>query len=294
VVGASSGAGGWEDWEWDPSLFEGSAPYYEAGRLPYAPGIGPALRDALDLDGTGRLLDLGCGPGTVTLMLAPYFAEAIGLDPDAGMIDEARRIAKRDHVTNARFVQRRAEDLPGDIAPVRVATLAASFHWMNRPTVAVALRGMLEPGGAAVQVDAPGYRCDDLDAANQGGELPYPPPPEEAMEQLRLRYLGPDRRAGQGIRNTSPSGEDDVFGAAGFEPAQRIVVPDGRVIERTTDQVVAGRFSSSSTAPHLLGDRKDDFEADLRAVLSDASPTGTFSVRLPDNVLSIWKAKRAR
>src|SRR5437762_14357887 len=119
---------GWEDWEWDPSLFEGCAPYYEDGRVPYSPGLGAALRDALALDGTGRLLDLGCGPGTVTLALAPYFAEAIGLDADAGMIEEARRIAAREHVTNARFVQGRAEDLPGDLAPMRVATLAASFH----------------------------------------------------------------------------------------------------------------------------------------------------------------------
>jgi len=279
---------------WDPSLFEGSAPYYEAGRLPYAPGIGPALRDSLDLDGRGRLLDLGCGPGTVTLVLAPYFEEAIGLDPDSGMIDEARRIAKRDHVSNARFVQGRAEDLPGDLAPVSVATLAASFHWMDRPTVAATLRVVLQPGGAAVQVDAPGYRCDDLDAANRRDELPHPPPPDGAIDQLRRRYLGSDLRAGQGLRNTSPSGEDDVFRAAGFEPAQQIVVPDGRVLERTIDQVVAGRFSSSTTAPHLFGDRKGAFEADLRALLNEASPTGIFSVRLPDNVLSVWRPSKGR
>ena len=74
-------AGGWEDWKWDPSLFEGSAAFYEKGRLPYAPGIGEALLEALGLDGTGRLLDVGCGPGTVTVVFAPYFAEAIGSIP---------------------------------------------------------------------------------------------------------------------------------------------------------------------------------------------------------------------
>ncbi len=25
-------------WTWDPTLFAGAAPYYEKGRLPYAPG----------------------------------------------------------------------------------------------------------------------------------------------------------------------------------------------------------------------------------------------------------------
>ncbi|MEX2393942.1 MAG: hypothetical protein WD826_05635 [Actinomycetota bacterium] len=48
-------------------------------------------------------------------------------------------------------------------------------------------------------------------------------------------------------------------------------------------------FSSSGTAPHLFGDRVNDFERDLRAVLLDASPSGLFSVRLPDNTLDIWR-----
>ena len=43
------------------------------------------------LDGSGRLLDLGCGPGTLTLPLAPHFAEVAAIDPDEGMIAEARK-----------------------------------------------------------------------------------------------------------------------------------------------------------------------------------------------------------
>ncbi|WP_437302228.1 class I SAM-dependent methyltransferase [Sorangium sp. So ce388] len=51
---------------------------------------------ALDLDGTllrtdgsGRLLDVGCGPGTITIELADRFEEAIGLDPDEDMLTAA-------------------------------------------------------------------------------------------------------------------------------------------------------------------------------------------------------------
>ena len=40
------------------------------------------LRDALGLDGRGRLLDAGCGPGRATLLLSHLFAEVVGLDPD--------------------------------------------------------------------------------------------------------------------------------------------------------------------------------------------------------------------
>jgi SAM-dependent methyltransferase len=278
-------ADGWENWRWDETLFEGAAAYYALGRLPYAPGIGDALRAALGLDGTRRLLDVGCGPGTITLPLAPLFADAVGLDADAGMVAEAQRAAAAGDVGNARFVHARAEELPLDLAPVRVVTFAASFHWMDRPRVASIVHGMLEPGGAAVQVHAPGYRLEDT----RSTELPYPSPPDEAMDALRVRYLGSRLRAGQTTRTSSPSGENEIFQAAGFPPMEEIRVPDGRVLERSVDELVALRFSSSSTAPHLFGDRQDAFEADLRALLLDASPSGRFSVQLPDNELRIWR-----
>jgi hypothetical protein len=60
--------------------------------------------------------------------------------------------------------------------------------------------------------------------------------------------------------------------------------------ELSVDQVVAGRFSNSGTAPHLFGDRVGSFESDLRALLADASAAGRFSVRLPDNILRIWQS----
>ena len=69
----------------------------------------------------------------------------------------------------------------------------------------------------------------------------------------------------------------------------RIVVPDGRVLDRDIDDVVAWVFSHSSTAPHLFGDRVDAFETELRSVLAAASPAGRFSVELPDGLLKVWR-----
>ena len=66
-------------------------------------------------------------------------------------------------------------------------------------------------------------------------------------------------------------------------------MPDQRVIERTADDVVARVFSSSTTVPHLFGERREEYEADLRQILTRASPSGRFSVRLPDNILRIWR-----
>jgi SAM-dependent methyltransferase len=282
-------AGSWETWSWDDSLFAGAAGYYEQGRLPYAPGLPVAFARSLALDGRGRLLDVGCGPGTVALRLAPLFEAVVGLDPDAEMLARASRAAAGQGAGNASWIRRRAEDLPAGLGSFRAVTFAASFHWMDRPRVASAVATMLDPGGAVVQVDAPGYRPGELAAEAQQGSLPFPPPPDDALDQLRRQYLGSDRRAGQGIRNTSPDGEDRVFQQAGFLPAQTVIVPDQRALERTADDIVARVFSTSSTAPHLFGDRRGDYERDIRQILAQVSPSGRFSVRLPDNILRIWR-----
>ncbi|MGD0557931.1 MAG: hypothetical protein ABSA93_23485 [Streptosporangiaceae bacterium] len=80
-----------------------------------------------------------------------------------------------------------------------------------------------------------------------------------------------------------------MFQEAGFLPAETVVVPDQRIIERTADDVVARVFSNSSTAPHLFGGRRADYETEIREILARTSPAGLFSVRLPDNVLRIWR-----
>ena len=285
----TAAAGDWQSWKWDESLFAGAARYYEQGRPPYAPGLADAFAGQLALDGQGRLLDVGCGPGTVALLLAAHFQAVVGLDPDAGMLDRAALRAARLDIENASWVCQRAEALPAGLGSFRAVTFAASFHWMDRPLVASAVARMLDPGGAVVQIDAPGYRPDELEAETRRGSLPFPPPPDAAIDQLRRDYLGPDRRAGLGIRNTSPSGEDLVFQQAGFLPADVVIVPDQRAVERTADDIVALVFSVSSTAPGLFGDRLEDFEKDVRRVLALTSPARRFSVRLPDNRLRIWR-----
>lgn len=277
---------GWEGWSWDDSVFRGTAAHYRTGRYPYAPGLAEALAIRLGLDGSGRLLDLGCGPGTVALSFAHLFDAVVGLDPDPGMIAEARRAAVETAVMNASWVQMRAESLPDALGTFRVVSFAQSFHWMDRPRVAAAVRVLLEPGGAALLID----RADLPGDAGSAADVP-PPVPEGAIDELRVRWLGPDRRAGQGFRNTSPSGEDAVFQAAGFGPEDTLVVPDGRAIHPTIDEIVARVFSSSWTAPHLFGARLPEFEHELRVLLRDVSPNGRFTVRLPDNRLRIWWPK---
>ncbi|MBP2320354.1 SAM-dependent methyltransferase [Kibdelosporangium banguiense] len=264
-------------WSWDPSLYAGSAAYYSKGRVPYPPELADALATELGLDGSGRLLDVGCGPGSLTLLLAGFFAEAVGVDADQGMIDEAIRLSGER--ANTRWVHIRAEDLPASLGVFRVVTFAQSFHWMDRARVAATVRGMLEAGGACVHVHAVTH--EGVEGADS--------PPNKAMAELVRKYLGPVRRAGKGhLPQGTVGGESEIYRAAGFSGPQRIEVP-GRVVARTTDEVVAKVYSLSSSTPHLFGDKRADFEAELRQLLHEASPNGTFSEQMLETALDIWR-----
>ena len=270
-------------WEWDSSLYAGSAPYYPVGRLPYPSDVAAALRSELALDGTGRLLDLGCGPGSLTLVLADLFDEVVGVDADAGMIREAGRQARRLGRAKVQWVCTRAELLPAGLGKFRVATLAQSFHWMDRPRVAAIVFEMLEPGGALVHVGATTHR------GAAGGELPGPTPPRDRVDALVASYLGPVRRAGQGsLQAGTASDEDEVLAAAGFVGPRRLNVGGGRVFARSEDEIVASVYSLSWAAPHRFDERLDAFDEDLRGLLREASPSGEFWERTEEIGLSFW------
>jgi SAM-dependent methyltransferase len=271
-------------WSWDPTLYAGSAPHYVLGRVPYPAAVAEELVGALSLDGSQRLLDVGCGPGSLTLLLAPHVAEAVGVDADADMLAAAARLAAERSLSHVQWLRMRAEELPGDLPPVDVVTFAQSFHWMDRPHVAGAVRGMLRPGGAVVHVGATTHEGIDPDV-----DLPFPRPPRNAVAGLVRRYLGPVRRAGQGVLPEGTSeGEDDVFRAAGFTGPQRIEIP-GRVVVRSVEEVASSIYSLSSCAPHLFGTRLADFDGELRSLLIEASADGTFSEQMRSITLSVWR-----
>ena len=258
-----------EGWTWDSTLFGGSAAFYAQGRLPYPSGLAAALQHALHLDGSGRLLDVGCGPGTVAHLLADLFDEVVGLDADADMVAEAQRHAP----PNATFVTAMGEDLDRlGLGTFRVVTMAQSFHWMDRERVADALRNVLEPGGVVVHVD---------------GKTSSTPPELQAVLDRRL---GTVKRAGQGVlRHGTPSGEAEVLAAAGFGEPAVVVVPGGETVVRTVDDVIAGVWATSASAPHLFGDDLPAVEAELRAALGD----GPFPEQLGDTKLVLYRLRTA-
>ena len=269
---------------WDDSLYAGSAEFYLRGRLPYPQRLANELGSHLQLGGTGRLLDLGSGPGSLTLLLAPYFREVVAVDADAEMIRVAEEEAARRGIHNVEWMHAYAEDV-GDVGNFQLVTLAQSFHWMDRPLVARKVFGWLEPGGCCVHVGATTHEG----TGSTGGSF-LPAVPREAIGRLIRVYLGPERRAGQQVvtGGYTPEDEDAVFRGAGFKGPEIVTVAGGDLFERTEDEVIASVLSLSSAAPHLFADRLPAFVDDLRRLLRSVSTSGVFSEQFQDIRLFLW------
>ena len=259
-------------WHWDPTLYEGSAEFYARGRMPYPQALADVLRDELSLDGTRRLLDVGCGPGNLTIVLAPLFAEVIGIDADVAMVAEAERRGP----ANATFRRLRGEELPADLGIFDVVAFGQSFHWMEQIRVAETVHAMLRDGGAFVTVGATTHEGD--------GNVP-----RAEIEELVRRYLGGPRRAGQGtVSNDGPPwNATEALDAAGFGEPRELDVPAGLIYERSEDDIVASVYSQSRSAPHLFGERLDDFERDLRDLLREHASADGYRERVRDMSLLV-------
>lgn len=96
---------------------------------------GGAYTDAflarMDLTGCRTLLDVGCGPGTIGLALAPRLEHVHGLDYSRGMLDALEDGARARGLTNVSCILRAWDD-PWDGVPVCDLVVASrSTHVMD-------------------------------------------------------------------------------------------------------------------------------------------------------------------
>ena len=177
------------------------------------------------------------------------------------MLGEGRRAAAEAGIANINWVQARAEDLP-DAAPgpYRLVTFGQSFHWTDELAVAEIIYDMLEPGGALAMIV---HTVEGRDRPEP--PLGHPPIPHEELDRLVVQYLGPERRMGQGFAPVRDHKFADILIQSRFGVPREVFAPGIPDLLRDTDSVISGYLSMSSSAPHLFGDRLDDFVADAEA-----------------------------
>ncbi|KAL7930233.1 S-adenosyl-L-methionine-dependent methyltransferase [Trichoderma chlorosporum] len=129
---------------------------YAYARPDYDPSVYQAIVNHHKSTG-GRfdtIVDVGCGPGSATRGLAPYFSNVIGLDPSQGMVATARTFGGVSSESRPiQFEISTAEDLGAHLttpigdSSVDVITAANAAHWFDMPQFWVAAARVLKPGG---------------------------------------------------------------------------------------------------------------------------------------------------
>ena len=122
--------------------------YHAAG-----PDLAPMLA-AGEMDGSERVLDLGCGPGHAALLFAPGAREVVALDPTPEMLDQARRLAAERGVTNVSFELGTAEQIRfSDGGFDRVISRQSAHHWKDLRAVLAEIDRVLSAAGLFVLID---------------------------------------------------------------------------------------------------------------------------------------------
>lgn len=212
------------------SLFAGTAEWYARYRPGYPPELIERLAAAAGLDGTGRLLDLGSGPGLLAVPLAPFVSEVVAADPEPEMLAQLPAgIVRR---------QARAEDVDETWGTFELVTIGRAFHWMDGDVVMDRLARVTR------QVALVGDKIEEseaettlLDVAREFfGERP-------PMKQPRVKY-------------------EQALAASPFSDVQLITV----AVERTwtIDQLIGFAYSTSFASLARVGDRREEFERALR------------------------------
>lgn len=247
------------------SVFSGTVGFYRQ----YRPGIPQSVADVLD-SAVGRhtprtLLDIGTGTGLVVEALLGRFDDIIAIDNDSDMLaaaDTAIRPKLLDG-TSLLLQQTTAEQFsPPAGWYADLVTICRAFHWLDQAPVLARLDSQVAPDGAVAI-----FGDNSFWVATSEWKA--------AMRSVIQQFLGEQRRAGEGTFQHHNRPYSDIMRESPFNQVEELTVPVTRTW--TADSVLGYLYSTSFAAPHLFGDRRDDFERAARATLAQFSDNDTFS-----------------
>jgi len=249
------------------NIFKGTAQYYAQYRRPYSKQLFEDIVSYYRLGGKGRLLDLGCGTGELTIPLASHFQNAIGLDPSSDMLAVAKSKADEQRVLNITWTQGKAEDLDEMYGPLHLTIAADSFHWMNQALVFEKVYGLTEKGGGMAIIGDASTAYDEDKAEDWKAK----------RKEVISNYLGEDRRAGDHLYKDFIPEErpfKELIAESAFRTFDLKVYP--YTTERTIDEMIGFLYSTSYAAKRLFGEHADEFEHELRHELLQLVPSNKF------------------
>lgn len=251
----------------DRELFSGTARYYARYRSPYPAELLDSLAVTFGLGAGTEVLDLGCGSGQLALPLSRTGSTVWAMDPDPDMIAEGVRAQADGEYGHVRWILGRGETVRSAGLPkVRLCTMGASFHWMDRDLVLKALDETVEPDGGVALVSG-SASIFSKSGAVEGAWL-------DVTREVITEFLGPQRRAGQGTYSHPKRSHEEVLLDSSFKRLETSRFTSTRLM--SVDDIVGQQLSTSYASPVQLGERLPEFRAELSRRLLELNPGGRF------------------
>lgn len=256
-----------------PERFHHAAPHYLSGRPAYSPTLIRRVAQHAGLNGTQRLLDLGCGPGQLSLAFASWVASAVAIDPEPAMLEVAAQLGAG-IAPNIEYRQGSSYDLSPALGRFDLAVIGRAFHWMDRVDTLARLDAILSERGALAL-----FNTAHLDDPLRPWAAQY--------RDLLDRYANNDP-AREMRRSPQWESHADVLARSAFAAIERISVIEYRRV--SAEQLKARPLSMSSLSHERLGERLDALLAGIDAIVATHGEDGWLVERIESTATMATRA----
>jgi ubiquinone/menaquinone biosynthesis C-methylase UbiE len=216
--------------------------------------------------GGGRLLDLGCGTGVLLLQLAPFFDQAVGIDPEPDMLREAKKAAKEQASENVEWIRGSSADLQAlatALGRFDLVTIGTAFHYMEPHATLGELQRIAPDGVVAV-------------AYNGSPMWLHPDPWAKALRSVLESRLG---QVGHTDFTTEAlQAAENTMRDLGYTQIERWQRTEVQAIE--VDFVI-GHILSATSVDQIPPRQREQFAQEVRSAISTVAPLGQLVETVP-------------
>ena len=248
--------------------FKTSAAHYLAGRPAYSPQLIRRVAQSCELGGSHRLLDLGCGPGQLSLAFSSWVGTGLALDPEVEMLRVAAGLGAG-IAPNIVYREGSSYDLSPALGRFRLAVIGRAFHWMDRPDTLARLDALIEPEGAVAL-----FSTASVTDAPIAWLAPYRVLLEEYAQgdPARVQRKADDWESHDAILAKSP-----------FAALERVSIVETRRV--SVESLSERPLSMSSLSRERLGARLDELLARIGQLLDAHATNGWLDERIESTAL---------
>ncbi|MGA7414941.1 MAG: class I SAM-dependent methyltransferase [Bryobacteraceae bacterium] len=237
--------------------FETTVDFYRH-REPYPPEFFKTVAAHMALTKQTRLLDVGCGPGSLAIGFAPFVGRCTAIDPEPAMLRAARAAAAETGVA-VTFIETKIEDLDCDYASFDLVTIGRALHWFSRESALTVLERIVAPGG---RIAICGSAVTDAPVNAWAGRF----------KEVRSSW-SPDYHESRYRPDL-----DQWFAPSRFRKADEIRIEHRHRVG--IPELISRAVSFSITSPAVLGDRQPRYEAEIQAAVEPFASAGVVDEEL--------------